>query len=206
MHRLLQQTHLYFKLLPSESPLFCRRFISTQMITLRSTYTFSTLSCRLAAKNTGYAYKVSKKISKSVKPEESASAALPSNLPAYESFAQHLASRQSPTILYQSDSHTWFIVSCYLVGGFCIAWAGINFWNQYLYPLEGTPPSLSRMIGVICIGMLALGCWFIVRVSPLTNELRYQLLTGPKAEKNCSSNTCTSFDVKSWISCIVFRD
>lgn len=167
MYRLLQQqTHLYFKLLPSGSSLFCRRFISTQLITPRSTYTFSTLSCRLAAKNTDYAHKILKKTSKPVKPGKSASVALPSNLPAYQSFAQHLASRQSPTILYQSDSHTWFIVSCYLVGGFCIAWAGINFWNQYLYPLEGTPPSLSRMMAVMCVGVLALGFWFIARVSP----------------------------------------
>lgn len=165
MHTVLIQSNL--RLLSLERSLFWRHLAERKSFKPNSPCAFSTISCRMTAKKPSHAQKSWKNITKSSKLGKPASVA-PSKIPsAYQSFAQLLALRQSPTILYQAQSHTWFIVNCYVVSGFCFTWAGINFYNEYLYPLEGIPPFLSVIMGGVCLFMVAIGGWFIVRVSRL---------------------------------------
>ena len=149
----------------SERLFFSRQFAYSQAIKSSPRCNFSILNCRMSAKKRDNAHKNWKNSSKSPILKKSTLPVPSTNPSAYQSFAQVLGLRQSPTLLYQAESHTWFIVSCYLVGGFCFTWAGINFRNQYLYPLQGTPPVLSTIMGGVCLCMVALGCWFMIRVS-----------------------------------------
>ena len=84
--------------------------------------------------------------------------------PAYRPFAQSLALRPSPTLLYQVHSQTNFTVGCYVVGGILIIVSVINFYNEYLHPLERTWAYIPTMMAGLCLAMLCLGLWVIRRV------------------------------------------
>lgn len=83
----------------------------------------------------------------------------------YRSFAEKLADRQSPTLLYQASSHMGFTIGCYALGAFCWAYAGINFYNEYLHPPPGVMNWIPVMFGTLCVIMTGFGTWFIRRVS-----------------------------------------
>lgn len=86
-------------------------------------------------------------------------------LQTYRSFAERLADRQSPTLLYQASSHKGFTMGSYALGVFCWAYAGINFFNEYLHPPEGVMTWIPIMFGTLCVIMTGFGTWFIRRVS-----------------------------------------
>lgn len=83
----------------------------------------------------------------------------------YRSFAEKLAGRQSPTLLYQASSHKGFTMGSYALGAFCWAYAGINFFNEYLHPPAGVMSWIPIMFGTLCVIMTGFGTWFIRRVS-----------------------------------------
>lgn len=139
-----------------------------QRVEPRISCNFFTVSVRLASKKARHASGNSHKPSKPARP---VSMAFPNNSPTYKSYAQTIALRQSPTLLYQSSSHMWFISGCYLMGGFCFAWAGLNFHMNYLYPPEGTWTLLPNIMVGVCVFMTVLGGWFIRRVSYLLQNL-----------------------------------
>ena len=91
---------------------------------------------------------------------------VPASLPhkAYRSFADTLALRSSPILLYQSPSHAVYITGCWLVGGFCMTWATFNFYIQYLDPIKGTPEWIPVLMGGVCVATMCLGTWVILRV------------------------------------------
>lgn len=84
--------------------------------------------------------------------------------PAYTPYAQSLALRPSPTLLYQVHSQTTFTVGCYVVGGLLIVMSVINFYNEYLHPLERTWAYIPTMMAGVCLAVLVLGLWVIRRV------------------------------------------
>lgn len=84
--------------------------------------------------------------------------------PAYTPFAQALALRPSPTLLYQVHSQTNFTVGCYVVGGLLIVVSVINFYNEYLHPLERTWAYIPPMMAGVCLVMLGIGLWVLRRV------------------------------------------
>lgn len=86
-------------------------------------------------------------------------------LQTYRSFAEKLAGRQSPTLLYQASSHKGFTMGSYALGAFCWAYAGINFFNEYLHPPAGVMSWIPIMFGTLCVIMTGFGTWFIRRVS-----------------------------------------
>lgn len=86
--------------------------------------------------------------------------------PAYRPFAQSLALRPSPTLLYQVHSQTNFTVGCYIVGGILVIISVINFYNESLHPLERTWHYIPTMMAGLCLAMLVLGLWLIRRVCP----------------------------------------
>lgn len=82
----------------------------------------------------------------------------------YRSFADNLALRSSPTLLYQSPAHVAFTVASYAFGGFCLVWAGWNFWSTYLYAPEGLSQWVSVGMGAVCFAMTCFGTWIILGV------------------------------------------
>lgn len=87
------------------------------------------------------------------------------SLQTYRSFAERLAGRQSPTLLYQASSYKGFTLGSYALGAFCWAYAGINFYNEYLHPPPGVMTWIPIMFGTLCVIMTGFGTWFIRRVS-----------------------------------------
>lgn len=90
----------------------------------------------------------------------------PASLPykAHASFADTLALRSSPVLLYQSPSHVVYITGCWLLGGFCMTWATFNFYSQYLDPIKGTPGWIPVLMGGVCVAMVCAGTWAIFGV------------------------------------------
>lgn len=84
----------------------------------------------------------------------------------YRSFADTLALRSSPTLLYQSPTQVAFTVASYAFGGFCLVWAGWNFWSTYLYAPEGLSQWVSVGMGGLCFAMSCFGAWIILGVRP----------------------------------------
>lgn len=99
----------------------------------------------------------------SAPPQAGKFVSIPRN-PALRPFAQSLALRPSPTLLYQVHSQTNFTVGCYLVGGILVIVSVINFYNEYLHPLERTWAFIPTMMAGVCLVMLCLGLWVIRRV------------------------------------------
>lgn len=93
----------------------------------------------------------------------------PTSLPrlppkAYGSFADTLALRSSPILLYQSPSHAVYITGCWMLGGFCMTYATFNFYTQYLNPIKGTPEWIPVLMGGVCVAMACAGTWAIFGV------------------------------------------
>lgn len=104
----------------------------------------------------------------------------PASLPpqAYRSFADTLALRPSPVLLYQSPSHAVYVTGCWLLGGFCMTWATFNFYSQYLDPIKGTPEWIPVLMGGVCVAMVCAGTWAIlgVRIQMLRTCSVYMLM------------------------------
>lgn len=82
----------------------------------------------------------------------------------YRSFADTLALRSSPTLLYQSPSIVVFTVASYAFGGFCLAYGGWNFYTTYLNAPEGLSKWVSLGMGAVCVAMSCFGTWMILGV------------------------------------------
>lgn len=123
---------------------------------------FATSSPRLVAKK---ARAPPKEVKSLYQPGKKAFPAALQNLPSYKTFTDLLAARKSPTLLFQASSHIWYTVSCYLLGGFCFAYTGINFYTQFLYPPPGTWHPSVILTGGVCGFMLIVGILFASRVS-----------------------------------------
>lgn len=95
----------------------------------------------------------------------------------YRSFADTLALRSSPTLLYQSPAQVAFTVASYAFGGFCFMWAGWNFWSTYLYAPEGLSQWVSVGMGALCFAMACFGTWIILGVKSTRCSWRYYKLT-----------------------------
>lgn len=123
---------------------------------------FVTSSSRMLAKK---ARPSSKSPKPSPQPSKIVFPAAPQHNPSYGTFADLLATRKSPTLLFEASSRLWYTISCYTLGGFCLSYAGINFYWQYLYPPEGIWKPTPILMGVICGFMLLSGVLFISKVS-----------------------------------------
>lgn len=86
----------------------------------------------------------------------------PSQPPTYQSYAQILALKPHPTLLYQAPSHTAFILSSYVTAGFCFTYAVVAFWSNYLKAPETITYWVPIAFGVICFGMAGAGTFFLL--------------------------------------------
>ncbi|RKU40065.1 hypothetical protein DL546_001105 [Coniochaeta pulveracea] len=83
---------------------------------------------------------------------------IPPPSPAY---AATLASKPTPTLLYEAPSHFWFTFSAFNAGAFCIAYTAVQYYSVYLHP----PPDLAWWVphayGLICVTMGAVGTYWL---------------------------------------------
>jgi hypothetical protein len=95
---------------------------------------------------------------------------LPQN-PAYQSFADSLASKSHATLLYAAPPHTAYIIGSYTGAAFCFGYAAYNFNIHYLYP----PPNLKAWIpiafGIISFGMACFGGYLVLGSARLIKTL-----------------------------------
>ena len=82
--------------------------------------------------------------------------------PTYKSYADILALKSHPTLLYEAPSHTLFMLSSYAAGAFCLAYSGLNFYSHCLYPPEGLNIYVVYAFGGIVVFMSALGTWLFL--------------------------------------------
>ena len=85
----------------------------------------------------------------------------------YKSFAATLASKSSPTLLYESPFPLIHTTVSYLFGGFCIAYGSWNIYAQVLHPLQDMGPIGTSFWVAIAAAMGFLGLWSISGVGCL---------------------------------------
>ena len=89
------------------------------------------------------------------------------NLTTYKTYAESLNSRPSPTLLYQAPSPALYIIGCYTLGGFCIAYGAYNFWANYLHPYGQPPAWVPVAFGAIALGTAVFGFYVLYGVRHL---------------------------------------
>ena len=80
----------------------------------------------------------------------------------YRSFAEAMALKPSPTLLYRAPPHTAFFIGSYVFGFFCMSYAGWNFYMHYLYPPEGLATWVPVAFGGVCLFMVCVGTYLIL--------------------------------------------
>ncbi|KAL8705762.1 MAG: hypothetical protein Q9201_001108 [Fulgogasparrea decipioides] len=81
----------------------------------------------------------------------------------YKPFAQTLAERSNPTVLYQSSSHTTYKVGCYSIGILMFGWV-LHAVNQISnYPPKNFPVYLKSLFYGICFIAGGMGLLFFLR-------------------------------------------
>jgi hypothetical protein len=80
----------------------------------------------------------------------------------YQSFAESLAVKTHPTLLYTAPPHTLYIVASYTGAFFCFSYAAYNFNANY----ANAPPDLSPWVpvafGGVCFLMACFGGWLVL--------------------------------------------
>jgi hypothetical protein len=86
-------------------------------------------------------------------------------------FADSLASKGRPTIIYQAPSHFALIFCSYSGALFCFGYAAFSFWSNTLYP----PPDLAKWVpiayGGISFMMACFGGWLILSPTRLIKSI-----------------------------------
>ncbi|RYP19919.1 hypothetical protein DL765_003067 [Monosporascus sp. GIB2] len=104
--------------------------------------------------------------------QPSASTALARNLQAPQiGYAQSLASKSTPTILYEAAPRRAFLISSYAAGLFGVMAGGVNIWfNVYNVP-EGTNFWVSYVFGAVGFMMAALGTRFAMMPASIVRSI-----------------------------------
>ncbi|RYP56876.1 hypothetical protein DL771_011518 [Monosporascus sp. 5C6A] len=99
-------------------------------------------------------------------------AALARNLQAPQiGYAQNLASKSTPTILYEAAPQRAFLISSYAAGLFGVTAGGINLWfNVYNVP-DGTSFWVSYVFGAVGFMMAALGTRFAMMPASIVRSI-----------------------------------
>ncbi len=85
---------------------------------------------------------------------------------------ERLASRPSPTTLYEAPSHFWYRFSCFSAGAFCVVFALVNYMHIYPSPPPGLPWWVVPAYGMILVVMIGMGGYFILGVRGVVRAVR----------------------------------
>ena len=97
---------------------------------------------------------------------------LPKTQPIYTTYAQALAQKPHPTLLYQAPSHTIYILASYSGAFFCFSYAAWNLNTTYFHPPEGLAPWVSNSFGGICFLMAAFGGYLLLSPARVINTIK----------------------------------
>ena len=89
---------------------------------------------------------------------------------AYESLADKLAFRASPTLLYQASSYTYYLFGCYAVGGGLLAAAWFNFRTQFYVQPGGVPQWVPLFTSVGSFMIACGGFWMFLKVRRIASQ------------------------------------
>ncbi|KAK3943035.1 hypothetical protein QBC46DRAFT_378768 [Diplogelasinospora grovesii] len=87
-------------------------------------------------------------------------------------FAEQLAFRGQPTLLYEAPSHFWYTFSSFAAGTFCVVYTVYQYWTVYLYPPEGLHWLVPQAFGLICMFMAGMGAYFVLGTTRIVRTLR----------------------------------
>ncbi|KAJ8133413.1 hypothetical protein O1611_g216 [Lasiodiplodia mahajangana] len=120
----------------------------------------------------------------SIKPGASAAGTEPKKTPptsslaskihplSHYSYAQRLAMKSQPTMLYEAASQTGFLISSYGAAFFCLGSAGINSW----FNVYNLPPGISSLVpagfGVVSFMFAVIGTVFALRPSSIIRSIK----------------------------------
>ncbi|KAI1812141.1 hypothetical protein GGS20DRAFT_559406 [Poronia punctata] len=94
-------------------------------------------------------------------------------------FAQQLAMRGKPTLLYEAAPQTTFLISSYGAAAFCFGSAVINSWLNVSNLPEGISQWVGVGFGVISIIFAALGTVFALRPTSIIRSITMLPSAGP---------------------------
>lgn len=80
----------------------------------------------------------------------------------YNALAKSLASRSSPTLLYQATLPGLYMTLNYVLGGACFFYSGWHIYNTFLFPVDGGQINgwLATAVTGTCVMMVAVGARF----------------------------------------------
>ncbi|KUJ21161.1 uncharacterized protein LY89DRAFT_778775 [Mollisia scopiformis] len=85
----------------------------------------------------------------------------PTNLPVYASYANTLANKSHPTLLYEAPSHTLLMICAWTGAATCFGYSLYNCWTVVLNPNPGLAQWIPLAFGGVVILMSALGTWLV---------------------------------------------
>ena len=89
----------------------------------------------------------------------------PTTTEPFRPYVARLASRPSPTLLYQAPSASGFIAGCYILAGLCFSYVAFNAWNTFVNPLIEHDFFIRGAVASMCFAVSCFGAWVVFRVS-----------------------------------------
>ncbi|KAG5977464.1 hypothetical protein E4U56_007767 [Claviceps arundinis] len=123
-------------------------------------------------------------LSSSKKPATAAAAAQVSRY----AFIKRLATKQTPTVLYEAPSHFWFYFGCWSSGLVILAWAFLSGPFVIKQP-EGIPQWVSVVYGTAYLFLCAMALITVFKTHNIVNTIR---LLPPVSVGTSTSNTAVS--------------
>ncbi|KAI4161394.1 MAG: hypothetical protein L6R39_000066 [Caloplaca ligustica] len=103
--------------------------------------------------------------------------------PAYKPFAQTLADRSEPVLLYQGASTTVYKAGCYTLGLLCFVWSVHSTRQMWYYP----PPYFNRFLKGMYYGVcglaIAMSAFFIMRPYRIIETINTLPVTSKKGTR-----------------------
>ncbi|EWG44217.1 hypothetical protein FVEG_05354 [Fusarium verticillioides 7600] len=146
--------------LPGLRPLLAPR---AESVLLRSRF-FSTSVLRFA----GPAMKTARTPTAS---RAAAAASAAQMAPSKYAFIKSLASKPTPTVLYEGPSHFWFYFGCWSSGLFLLAWTGSTTHLVVKQP-EGVPQWIGIVFGTAYLLLASMGTFMIAKTPNIVGQIR----------------------------------
>lgn len=91
--------------------------------------------------------------------------------PSRYAFIKSLASKTTPTVLYEGPSHFWFYFGCWSSGLSLIAWTGLTAPMAVQQP-EGVPQWIGLVFGTTYLLLASMGTFMITKTPNIVGQMR----------------------------------
>ncbi|RGP59278.1 hypothetical protein FSPOR_11428 [Fusarium sporotrichioides] len=100
-----------------------------------------------------------------------AAAAASKIAPSRYAFIKSLASKPTPTVLYEGPSHFWFYFGCWSSGLSLLAWTGLTSPYAVQQP-EGVPQWIGLVFGTAYLLLASMGTFMITKTPNIVGQIR----------------------------------